>query len=198
MAIDPRNYDLDELRAASGGPQSVDTGHGRADDATPDEGDGRETARPSGLAELIDAANGAEAPDLADALGETSRSQSPDRPAAAAAFESAVTQDLLALDRAAEDVERPYLPALPATLTAEALIFEWLEFLFLQAGRESVADAMAFYESVGWIGADAAEALDAYLSGLDDPRANADNELDADDHRVSLRYIARLSALRRR
>jgi len=65
----------------------------------------------------------------------------------------------------------------------------------LQAGRESVNDAVDFYESVGWLGADAAEALDAYLTGIDDARANADNDLDADDHRVSLHYVARLASL---
>jgi len=65
----------------------------------------------------------------------------------------------------------------------------------LQAGRDSVDDAIGFYESVGWLGSDAAEALDAYLSGIDDSRANADNDLDADDHRVSLHYVARLASL---
>jgi archaellum component FlaD/FlaE len=80
---------------------------------------------------------------------------------------------------------------------AEALIFEWLEYLFLQAGRESVADALAFYEQVGWLGSDAAEALERYLSGIDDPRANEANGLDPDDHRVSLHYVARLGALSR-
>ncbi|MFC7172764.1 FlaD/FlaE family flagellar protein [Haloplanus litoreus] len=80
-------------------------------------------------------------------------------------------------------------------MSAEALIFEWLEFLVLQAGRESVADALAFYESVGWLGNDAAAALEAYLTGIDDARANADNDLDADDHRVSLHYVARLASI---
>ncbi|MFB6101042.1 MAG: FlaD/FlaE family flagellar protein, partial [Haloplanus sp.] len=120
---------------------------------------------------------------------------SAERPAAAAAFEASVTRDIVALDHGAADIERPYLRSLPAALTAEALIFEWLEFLLLQAGRESVADALDFYESVGWLGTDAAQSLDAYLSGLDDPRANDDNDLDADDHRVSLHYVARLASL---
>jgi len=164
MAIDPRNYDLDELRTASGG---------------------------SAL-DRTDADVGSERPDgAADAESE----DEDDRSAADAAFEASLTRDLAAMDAQGESMERPYLPALPASLVAEALIFEWLEFLVLQAGRESVNDAVAFYESVGWLGADAAEALDAYLTGIDDARANADNDLDADDHRVSLHYVARLASL---
>jgi archaellum component FlaD/FlaE len=164
VAIDPRNYDLDELRAASVGHPPI----GGSDEWAA-AGDDEATAEPSG-------------DDDAD----------PDRPAATAAFETAVARDLAALDRG--DVERPYLPALPASLTAEALLFEWLEFLVLQAGRESVADALEFYERIGWLGSDAAEALGRYLSGIDHPRANVANDLDTDDHRVSLHYVARLAS----
>ncbi|MEF8856767.1 MAG: FlaD/FlaE family flagellar protein [Haloplanus sp.] len=165
MAIDPRNYDVSELRAAgSGEPLPFRNG----EEATVTEG-------------------GAES----DSPDETAR------PAAAVAFETSIARDLAALDSGADDPERPYLPALPASLVAEALLFEWLEYLFLQAGRESVADALSFYEQVGWLGADAAEALERYLSGIDDPRANEGNDLDPDDHRVSLHYVARLAALSR-
>jgi archaellum component FlaD/FlaE len=168
VAIDPRNYDLDELRSASVGQPSLG---GR------DEWPGAWT----------DAA--------ADADEETAADE-PDRPAAAVAFETAVTRDLAALD--GEDVERPYLPTLPASLSAEALLFEWLEFLVLQGGRESAADAFDFYERVGWLGGDAAESLDAYLSGIGVPRPNEGNDLDPDDHRVSLHYIARLTSCSQR
>jgi archaellum component FlaD/FlaE len=172
MAIDPRNYDLDELRAASVGQPSLG---GR------DEWPGA----------WVDAADDDEAAETSDDDGDD-----PDRPAAAVAFETAIARDLAALDRGA--VERPYLSTLPASLSAEALIFEWLEFLVMQAGRESVADAFDFYERVGWLGRDAAEMLERYLSGIDHPRANAANDLDADDHRVSLHYVARLVSLSQR
>ncbi|AXG09093.1 FlaD/FlaE family flagellar protein [Haloplanus rubicundus] len=170
MAIDPRNYDLDELRAASVGQPSLG---GRDDwpeawvDAAAD--DDEETT---------------------DDDGDT------DRPAAAVAFETAITRDLAALDGA--DVERPYLPALPASLSAEALIFEWLEFLVLQGGHESAADALEFYERVGWLGSDTTGMLDRYLAGIGDPQADAANGLGADDHRVSLHYIARLASCSQR
>ena len=170
MAIDPRNYDLDELRAASVGQPSLG---GRDDwpeawvDATAD-----------------------------DDEAETTDDDDTDRPAAAVAFETAITRDLAALDGA--DVERPYLPTLPASLPAEALLFEWLEFLVLQGGRESAADALEFYERVGWLGSDAAGMLDRYLAGVGDPRADAATDLGADDHRVSLHYIARLASCSQR
>jgi flagellar protein FlaE len=170
MAIDPRNYDVDELRAAGSGeplPRREERVGDRASETEATEG-------------IESDADEAETP----------------RPAAAVAFETSIARDLAALD--GEGVERPYLSALPASLVAEALIFEWLEFLSLQAGRESVADALAFYERVGWLGADATEALERYLAGIDDARANETNDLDPDDHRVSLHYIARLSALSRR
>ena len=167
MAIDPRNYDLDELRAASVGQPSL----GGRDD-WPEA--------------WVDAAADGDESAATDDDGD------PGRPTAAVAFETAVTRDLAALD--GEAVGRPYLPALPASLPAEALLFEWLEFLVLQGGHESAADALDFYERVGWLGGDAAEMLGRYLAGLDDPRGDAASGLGADDHRVSLHYIARLAS----
>jgi archaellum component FlaD/FlaE len=169
VAIDPRNYDLDELRSASVGQPSL----GGRDD-WPEA--------------WVDAA--------ADDEGSTADDGDQDRPAAAVAFETAITRDLAALD--GDAVERPYLPALPASLPAEALIFEWLEFLVLQGGRESAADALEFYERVGWLGSDAAGMLDRYLAGIGDQRTDAANGLGADDHRVSLHYVARLASCSQR
>jgi archaellum component FlaD/FlaE len=169
VAIDPRNYDLDELRSASVGQPSL----GGRDD-WPEA--------------WVDA--------TADDEPDTTDDDEPGRPAAAVAFETAIARDLAALD--GDAVERPYLPALPASLPAEALIFEWLEFLVLQGGRESAADALEFYERVGWLGSDAAGMLDRYLAGVGDPRAGAATDLDVDDHRVSLHYIARLASCSQR
>jgi archaellum component FlaD/FlaE len=173
MAIDPRNYDVSELRAAgSREPPPFSDGAVDGEAAT---------------------AAGAEP----DSESECGSSDEAARPAAAVAFETSVARDLAALDQGDDDLERPYLPALPASLVAEALIFEWLEYLSLQAGRESVADALSVYEQVGWLGTDAAEALERYLSGIDDPRADGNDGPDPDDHRVSLHYVARLAALSR-
>lgn len=170
MAIDPRNYDLDELRSASVGHPPIggrDAGSGPGVDAD-------------------EVTTGSSEDDGAD----------PDRPPAAVAFETAVARDLAALD--GDDVERPYLPALPASLPAEALLFEWLEFLVLQGGRESAADAFEFYERIGWLGSEAAESLDAYLSGVTVARATEGTDLTPDDHRVSLHYVARLASFSQR
>jgi len=170
VAIDPRNYDLDELRSASVGQPSL----GGRDD-WPEA--------------WVDAA-------AEDDGAETAEDDDSDRPAAAVAFETAIARDLAMLDE--EGVERPYLPALPASLSAEALIFEWLEFLVLQGGRGSAADALEFYERVGWLGSDAGEMLGRYLAGIGDTRADAAKGLGTDDHRVSLHYIARLASCSQR
>lgn len=182
MAIDPRNYDVAELRAAgSGEPLPLREERDGEDGAGESESGGTAAATSAGESE-----------------SESAAPETPSRPAAAVAFETSIARDLAALDQGTENLERPYLPALPPSLVAEALIFEWLEFLVLQAGRESVADALEFYERVGWLGSGAADSLDAYLSGVSDPRANEANDLDPDDHRVSLHYIARLASLSRR
>ncbi|WP_248895272.1 FlaD/FlaE family flagellar protein [Haloplanus halobius] len=174
MAIDPRNYDVDELRAVSGS-----------------ESPGRAVPWPGGFEAAIEPADWpGEFEPAVDAFEAESA-----RPAATVAFEAAVRRALANLDQAAGTVERPYLPTLPASPAAERLVFEWLEFLCLQAGRESVDDAVALYERVDWIGEDAAAELDASLAELEVSRANEDNELDTADHQVSLRYIARLAAL---
>jgi archaellum component FlaD/FlaE len=88
------------------------------------------------------------------------------------------------------------LSALPGSFVAEALLFEWLEFLVLRAGHDSATAALTYYERIGWLGAEAAAALDTYLSGLNEAGVDGDGELDADDHRMSLHYVARLAALR--
>jgi len=171
VAIDPRNYDLDELRSASVGQPSL----GGRDD-WPEA--------------WVDAA----AED--DGAGTAEEDGDSDRPAAAVAFETAIARDLAMLDEGG--VERPYLPALPASLSAEALLFEWLEFLVLQGGHDAAADALEFYERVGWLGDDAVEMLDRYLAGIGDSRVDAAKDLGTDDHRVSLHYIARLASCSQR
>ncbi|WP_435067373.1 FlaD/FlaE family flagellar protein [Haloplanus sp. C73] len=162
MAIDPRNYDVAELRTTGAGEPLA--------------------RREAGMA---------------DGESETAEESDSERGAATTAFRESVTRDLAVMEQGAEDLTRPYLTALPGSLVAEALVFEWLEFLVLQAGEESVADALAFYERVGWLGSDAADALDDYLWGINEPQANEANELDPDDHRVSLHYVARLAAVSR-
>jgi flagellar protein FlaE len=157
MAIDPRNYDVDELRSATG----------------------RESL-------------------LSSEFGERTEAEDADRRhPAAAAFEQAVTRDVVELDREAGERERPYLTALPPSLVAEALVFEWLEYLVLQAGRESVPDALWYYAAIGWVSEDVAADLETYLSGIDAAGATPENDLDADDHRISLDYVARLATLTR-
>jgi hypothetical protein len=199
MSLDPRRYDLDELRAASGmetggtdGERPTELPGGRIATlaATTEAGAGSELAPEPDPDPDPDPDPGTPAPDPSTPAAGT------DRPAAAVAFESAVARDLAARDAANPVDERPYLPDLPESFTAEALLFEWLDFLVRQAGREAAAGALSFYERIGWVGADAAARLETYLSGLNEPGVGEDGELDVDDHRVSLHYVARLAALR--
>jgi archaellum component FlaD/FlaE len=90
---------------------------------------------------------------------------------------------------------KPYLPALPADYGAEMLVFEWVEDLLSTAGPRGAVEALRYYESVEWLGADARESLEEYLLGVDVPeRTSAD--LDREDHARSLVYVARLAAMR--
>lgn len=185
MSLDPRRYDLDELRAASDAPDADGTdGGARTIESTPGWDATHATTgtdRDSGVVSTT--------PDTGE------RADGRNRPAAAA-FETAVVRDLAVRDATDGADERPYLSALPGSFVAEALLFEWLEFLVLRAGHDSATAALTYYERIGWLGAEAAAALDTYLSGLNEAGVDGDGELDADDHRMSLHYVARLAALR--
>jgi hypothetical protein len=82
MAIDPRNYDLTELRAAGTG-EPLPPGERRVTEPAASEAD--PTPDPKSEDETAE----------------------PDRPAAARAFESSIARDLATLDRKAGDLERP-------------------------------------------------------------------------------------------
>jgi archaellum component FlaD/FlaE len=106
-------------------------------------------------------------------------------------------RELLRLENAAGEIERPYLTTLPEALAGEELLFEWLSGLQETAGLKRAAEALEYYADVGWVDPDAGEALREYLLGLDhEPEAARD--LDADDHLESLAYVARLARLAER
>ncbi len=157
MSINPRDYDLNELR---------------------------KLARQRG-----DATNG----DDAD-IG-LSAVPSDEGIAAGSSFRSGLYRELLPLEAGADDLSKPYLSTLPEHYAGEHLIFEWLEFLLLHAGYQGATEALNYYESVGWLTEDATKDLEDYLLGIDDHGANEDNDLDIDDHMLSLVYIAKLAAM---
>jgi flagellar protein FlaE len=160
MSINPRDYDLDELRkmARERGGQAGD-----AEGADPDIGLGSVDA-----GEDVPAGN---------------------------SFRAGLYRELLPLEAGADDAAKPYLATLPEHYAGEHLVFEWLEFLLLHAGYKGAADALDYYESVGWITETVESDLGDYLLGIDDKAANDGNDLDIDDHLLSLVYVAKLASM---
>jgi hypothetical protein len=90
--------------------------------------------------------------------------------------------------------ERPYLRALPGGLTTELVVLEWLEGLVARAGCDGAADALAYYADIDWLTEGAADHLQDYLAGLQEPSTEPPG-LTTEDHRTSLRYLVRLAGL---
>lgn len=92
---------------------------------------------------------------------------------------------------------KPYLETLPAGYVAETVVLEWLEFLVDEAGIDGAARTVAYYESIEWVSADAADGLRAFLRGFgadvdvaDDPEP--ESPLSVTHHDVSLQYVGRI------
>lgn len=102
-------------------------------------------------------------------------------------------EDAFLLQAAAGGAERPYLPTLPGSGVGTRLVLDWLSYLVGVGGRSNARDALAFYERVDWLGADAEEALVAHLGGFP---PDDGSPLGAGHHRTSLLFVARLAALR--
>jgi flagellar protein FlaE len=165
MSINPRDYDLDELRKMA-----------------------RERGgKPSGS-------------DVDDPVDETdiglgSTSPPEEEIGGTSSFRAGLYRELLPLE-AGSDADKPYLHALPETYAGEHLIFEWIEFLLLHAGYKGAMEALDYYESVDWITEHCESELNDYMIGLDEQAGTADpNELDVDDHLLSLVYIAKLASM---
>ena len=94
--------------------------------------------------------------------------------------------------------EKPYLETLPTRHGAEVVVFEWLDFLVEKAGFENTGNALSYYEDVEWLSADAHEDLREYMHGfaeIDRFEEEEPDELDGNDHVLSLVYIARLASM---
>ncbi len=168
MSINPRDYDLDELRkmARKRGGQTNGGGGG---------GGG----------------GGVEESDI----GLGSMGGTEPEPSTGGSFREGLYRELLPLEAGSGQTTKPYLDGLPEHYAGENLIFEWLEFLLLHAGYQGAIEALDYYESVGWITEQAESELSDYLLGMDDQGANDGNSLDVDDHLLSLVYIAKLESM---
>jgi flagellar protein FlaE len=161
MTINPRDYDLDELRKMA---REQRPGNGVDED---------EELDPTDLEMALE--------------GE-------DDGPAGSSFRAGLYRELLPF--LSDDAEKPYLDTLPQTYGAEFVIFEWLEFLLMHSGYQGANEALDYYASIDWLTEDAESDLADYLRGIDESGTNDDNELDVDDHMLSLVYIAKLYSMR--
>jgi flagellar protein FlaE len=180
MTIDPRDYDLGELRdAAARSQRGSRSGRSGRDDA--DRGD-RDHNRDS-----FD--------EPSDRFGGNGRQRT--RGTAEEARHSDRYRTLLMLQSATgDDDSKPYLDGVPASHAAEATVFEWLEFLVNRAGFRGAMEALRYYRNIEWVTETAMYDLEEYLFGFSDAESDRYGELTADDHRESLVYLAELNALR--
>lgn len=95
-----------------------------------------------------------------------------------------------------EDLQRPYLEQMPGKYAAEITLFEWLDFLLERGGVKRSLEAIDYYETIGWVGSDAAEELRNHVRGFAGP-ADEDQHTDLEmtDHVLSLVFIARLASM---
>jgi archaellum component FlaD/FlaE len=90
------------------------------------------------------------------------------------------------------DVSKPYLDELPGTYSAQLEIFEWLDQLVSKAGQEGAIAALDYYESIEWLSTESRDDLEEFVNGLESA-TSADASLGISDHRESLVYVARLT-----
>jgi len=171
MTINPRDYDLDELRKMARGQSE-----GPRSPPASDEDDGAEPPELDGW--------GTPEPELGAPEGLLQEQ-----------FDSDIHRELLPLEAGEDELAKPYLDALPESYAAEIVVFEWLDFLLEDFGYQGANEAMQYYESVGWITEDVQTTLNDYLVGINEPDANTVQDGDIDSHKLSLVYVARLVSM---
>ena len=161
MTINPRDYDLDELRKMA---RQQRPGNGLGADEELDPAD-------------LDVAFEDEETDAA----------------AGSSFRAGLYRELLPF--LGDGVDKPYLTSLPETYAAEFVVFEWLEFLLMHSGYQGANDALDYYESIDWITESVQADMADYLLCIDESGTNDANDLDVDDHMLSLVYVAKLQSM---
>jgi archaellum component FlaD/FlaE len=99
--------------------------------------------------------------------------------------------DFLA-QRADGSASKPYLEELPGAYSAQLEIFEWLDLLVSKAGHEGAISALEYYESIEWLSAESRVELEEFVNGLT-AAGSGSGSLGISDHRESLVYVARLA-----
>lgn len=140
MSLDPRTYDVQELRALAGGSPSQPA-TSRSD---PDGSTDTRTQRPPARHRSDAVVRGAQ-------------------------FRKALTRQR-GLPPSPETRGRPFLEALPGGPAAETTVTDWLGYLVDGGGRRRAADALAYYRQIGWISRPVESALRDRLAGFHDPQ----------------------------
>lgn len=94
--------------------------------------------------------------------------------------------------RADGSASKPYLEELPGAYSAQLEIFEWLDMLVSKAGHEGAISALEYYESIDWLSTDSRVELEEFVNGLTTAGSES-GTLGISDHRESLVYVARLA-----
>ncbi len=185
MTIDPSDYDLGELQ--NGGNRGQETNE----------------SAPPGTADRHPSQNEPSDSPLSDGMEWGRHPQGPDDrltieqpPAEETPTDRSIGRELARLQRSVS-ATRPYLAELPDSYDAEQTIIDWLDPLVAAAGIQGALDALAYYESVGWISTATEKQLQEYVRLVADPDLGArTRQADMHHHRRSLTYIARLAARR--
>lgn len=91
-----------------------------------------------------------------------------------------------------EHLKKPYLERIPDGYDAELAVMEWIESLITTAGREATLDALAYYRSIGWVASAVHSTLEEHANTIAQSAVQGDRQLTMEDHRRSLRAIARI------
>ncbi|QGN07530.1 flagella E [Halorhabdus sp. CBA1104] len=167
MTINPKDYDLDELRkmARERGGATIPVGDEDVEEEAPTPG--------------FDTGGGGLGGDV---LGDGD-------------YRSQLYRQLLPLESmVGGELEKPYLHGLPESYAGELIVFEWLSFLLEKAGFRGANEAVDYYAQVGWITEDVSDDLEDYLLGLEGTGSDH-SELSIDDHLLSLVHIAKLTSM---
>ncbi|PSQ12053.1 hypothetical protein BRC93_03225 [Halobacteriales archaeon QS_5_70_15] len=94
-----------------------------------------------------------------------------------------------------DERQKPYLRRLPGNERGRRVAREWIADLVERAGADGAVEALAYYESIGWITESVREGLEGYLLAVDYRAGGSLEDLTRADHVESLGRTARLAGL---
>lgn len=94
-----------------------------------------------------------------------------------------------------DERQKPYLRRLPESERASPIARGWVADLVERAGTDGAAEALAYYESIGWLTGPVREELEDYLLAVDYRPGGSLEDMTRSDHVESLCRTARLAVL---